>query len=152
MSLRDFVQMGQILIGNVRDGLVHGCLYPWEATSTGGVYNVREEWSVVPIVCYVHDELYPLQVNCSWWIVFFGSTFTHSLTRSFTQDKSGIYIWIGRTSSGLLHWRTISTIYYIFVVRSLRQHIPITRRGGVREGYTLLCNIRYLIWWNVFTQ
>ena len=50
--------MDQILIGDVRDGLVHGCLYPWEATSTG-VYNVHEEWSVMPIVCYVRDELYP---------------------------------------------------------------------------------------------
>ena len=57
MTLRDFVQICQILNSNVRDGLVHGCLYPWEATSTG-VYNVCEEWSVMAIVYYVRDELY----------------------------------------------------------------------------------------------
>ena len=45
--------MDKILNGNVRDGLVHGCLYPWEATSTGGVQCMRG------LVCYAHRVLCP---------------------------------------------------------------------------------------------
>ena len=52
MSLKGFVQMDQILTGNVRDGLAYfrGRQRP---------HNAREEWCVMPIVCYVCNGLYP---------------------------------------------------------------------------------------------
>ena len=49
--------MGQIVIGNVRDGLFAWLLIPMED-------NVHRGCTMY-IVCYVRDELYPRRVICS---------------------------------------------------------------------------------------
>ena len=79
MPLRGFVQMDQILIGNVRDGLVHGCLYPWEATSTGGVQRLLCPSCVMSVTNYIRDGLFIIRDG-----LCFGF-YTHSLIHSLTS-------------------------------------------------------------------
>ena len=152
MPLRGFVQMDQILISNVRDGIAHSCLYPWEATSTGGAQCT---WGVV---CYAHRVLCPWRIisvtgylfvmDCVLWF------YTHSLAHSVTLSL--------KTNPGLILDR--SDVIRIFTLKNKISNKRYCCHTFAKTAHTNhktmwctimtypLLNILYLIWWNVFTQ
>ena len=111
--------------------------------------NVLEEWSVMLIVCYVRDRLYPWRVIYFWRVVFFVSTFTHSLSHS--KQFRDLYLDRSYVIRTVTLKNNISNILYCCRTFPKTAHTNHQMMWCTRRIYSLL-KMLYLNYWNVFTQ